>query len=37
MSIDGRIRELKRLILHEKNKQIRKIYKDHIEFLKTQI
>jgi hypothetical protein len=34
MSIDSRIRELKRAILHEKNKQVRKIYKEHIEFLK---
>ena len=37
MSIDSRIRELKRAILHEKNQQVRKIYKEHIEFLKTQI
>ena len=29
----SRIRELKRKLLHERNKYIREIYKDHIEFL----
>ncbi|SCJ84918.1 Uncharacterised protein [uncultured Clostridium sp.] len=37
MSIEGRIRELKRLILHQRNETVRKIYEEHIKFLKTQI
>ena len=36
MSIGTRIRELKKCILHERNKVRREIFKSHIEFLKTQ-
>lgn len=35
MSIGTRIRELKRCILHERNKIRREIFKSHIEFLET--
>ena len=37
MSIEGRIRELRRLMLHQRDKVVRDIWKSHIEFLKTKI
>lgn len=37
MSIGSRIREIKRYLLHEKNEVLRKIYKEHIEFLESKL
>ena len=35
--LEGRIRELKRKILHERNEVIRNTYKEHIEYLESQL
>lgn len=37
MSIESRIREIKRCLLHEKNEVLRKIYKEHIGFLESKL
>ena len=37
MSIESRIREIKRCLLHEKNKDLRKIYIEHIKFLESEL
>lgn len=37
MSIESRIREIKRCLLHEKNKILRKIYIEHIKFLESEL
>lgn len=36
MSIDSRIRELKRKLLHQRDKVTRKIWLEHIEYLEAQ-
>lgn len=35
--LESRIRELKRKLLHEHNRETRTIYKDHINYLESQI
>lgn len=35
--LEQRVRELKRKILHTHDKCLRKIYKEHIEFLQSQM
>ena len=37
MSIGSRIREIKRCLLHEKNKVLRQAYKEHIAFLESKL
>lgn len=37
MGIESRIRQIRRAILHEKNKVVRDIFREHIGYLKTQI
>lgn len=37
IGIGSRIREIKRCLLHEKNEVLRKIYKEHIEFLESKL
>lgn len=37
MSIESRVRELKRCLLHEKNKVLREIYIEHIKFLESEL
>lgn len=37
MSIESRIREMKRLMLHQRDKVVRDIWKSHIEFLESKV
>lgn len=37
IGIGSRIREIKRCLLHEKNKVLRKIYIEHIKFLESEL